>query len=37
MWFWRPDAGVKFSRSKSFLGAMVANKPGRQGEREISR
>jgi hypothetical protein len=27
VWFWRPDAGVKFVRSKRFSGATVARKP----------
>jgi hypothetical protein len=27
VWFWRPDAGVKFVRSKRFSRAMVARKP----------
>ena len=27
VWFWRPDAGVKFVRGKRFSGAMVARKP----------
>jgi hypothetical protein len=34
VWSWRPDAGAKFC----CLGrAMVAKKPGHQGEHEISR
>ena len=35
VWSWRPDAGVKFVRHVSQ--AMVARKPGHQGERVISR
>ena len=27
VWSWRPDAGVKFVRSKRFSGATVATKP----------
>jgi hypothetical protein len=37
VWSWRPDAGVKFVRSKSFSGMTVARKPGHRGEHEISR
>src|SRR5450756_2346910 len=35
VWSWRPDAGVK-SRG-DFHAAMVARKPGHQGERGVSR
>src|ERR1700738_3096075 len=35
VWCWRPDAGVKLC-GKSRM-AMVARKPGHQGEREVSR
>jgi len=27
VWFWRPDAGVKFVRGKRFSGMTVATKP----------
>ena len=35
VWSRRPDAGVKLVKEISPM--MVANKPGHQGEREISR
>ena len=35
-WSWRPDAGVKFSRT-SFSGMTVARKPGHRGERGVNR
>ena len=35
VWSWRPDAGVKLARSVP--PAMVARKPGHQGERGVSR
>ena len=37
VWFWHPDAGVKFLGSESFSGMTVARKPGHRGERVISR
>jgi hypothetical protein len=36
VWFWRPDAGVKFVRSKLLTGD-GGNKAGHRGEREVSR
>ena len=35
VWSWHPDAGVKFAGAT--LRATVAKKPGRRGERDISR
>ena len=37
VWSRHPDAGVKFVGSKRFSGMTVARKPGRRGERDISR
>jgi hypothetical protein len=37
VWFWHPDAGVKFLGSKRFAGATVARKPVHRGEHDISR
>ena len=37
VWFWHPDAGVKFLGSRRFAGATVARKPVHRGERAISR
>ena len=36
VWFWRPDAGVKFLRSK-FLRGDGGKKAGHREEREVSR
>src|SRR5260370_7219749 len=36
VWSWRPDAGVKFVRSK-LLKSDGGNKAGHRGEREVSR
>ena len=35
VWFWHPDAGVKFAAQE--LRMTVAKKPGRRGEHDISR
>jgi len=38
VWFWRPDAGLKFGkRSTSALRATVARKPCHREERGVSR
>jgi len=37
VWSWRPDAGVKLVMMLRITPAMVARKPGHQGERVISR
>ena len=36
VWFWLPDAGVKFLGSESFSGMTVAKKPGHRGEHEAA-
>ena len=36
VWSWRPDAGVKFLRSK-LLGDDGGKKAGHRGEREVTR
>ena len=37
VWFWRPDAGVKFFEKLTLLGSDGDKKAGHQEERAISR